>query len=187
MRYPDLLEAIAPKGSGLNLEPIDDYRARVRPLLPNWPDCPLRQWPHRHWCDFRRTWAWLEVEGLEFHQESWPTNRILAEVRAVGHQQFVVQAQAIANDPSRREGWWLWEQVSAHGTWPVPILVLRYEGEFRSHDRVTLHRPYTLLEGHKRLECFLALNSMKSAAIASEHDVWLVRARPSKVRRRYEP
>lgn len=184
VKYADLLNSIAPQRHGSTLEPFATYNERVGPLLPNWPADALEQWPHRHWRDFRGTWAWLGVDGLSFTAETWSTERIVSDIRFVDHEYFTEYARSFASNESAR-GSPLGEFLIAHGTWPVPILTLRYDGEYRPPDHCRVHSPFTLLEGHRRLSFLRGILDAKLVSVRPAHDVWVVTARPSKVRRRF--
>lgn len=171
---PRIAKSLRPLRFGpFEVESFDVYKHRVSPLLPNWPECPLRNWLYRHFDFFVNEYAWLRFDGFKFSLASWQIDEIYHQIGT--HKLDMVDSlgkQVLTNPPSMRS--WLQQYFVNERTWPIPIIVLdNYEGLIGINGEL-YGQPYHLLEGHLRLGYFRNLYRQKSPALKKNHPVWIV-------------
>jgi len=174
MKYRELLKTLRPYKFGTSdVESFDEYINRVSLLLPNWPECPHRNWLYRHYDYFVDEYAWLGFDVLRFSLTSRQNDEIYQQIGT--HKLGMVDSlgkQVLTNPPSLRS--WLQDYILNKGTWPVPIMVLEnYEGII-GRDGEMYGQPYHLLEGHLRLGYFRNLYRQQSQILKKEHPIWIV-------------
>ena len=151
----------------LEREPFEQYAARVRPLLPTYPDEVLRQWSY----DNPRTmyrYAWLNFERFIFREETWSSERIVRDVQTWNEDAVRALEPVILSpgNPSRLERYML-----EHRTWPVPIIAITNPRQIRRKHARCFREPFQLLEGHHRLAYLRAL--FRQGMAMAEHRIWL--------------
>ena len=70
------------KPNSVSLEAFDNYYARVKALLPNFPSSVLQQWFYEHFDSAITDYAWLGFERLSFNETTWPIERIITKIKA---------------------------------------------------------------------------------------------------------
>lgn len=174
MKYQELLRALRPVKFGtFNVESFDLYKERASVLLPDWPECPLKNWLYRHFDFFIDDYAWLRVDRFKFSLASWTNGKIYQHIGT--HKLNMVDnlgEQVLKNPPSLRS--WLQEYFLSEGTWPTPIIVLKnYEGIVGMNGEI-YGQPFHLLEGHLRLGYFRNIYRYNPQNLKKDHPVWLV-------------
>lgn len=155
-------------------EPFEDYRERVKPLLPSWPLCPLEQWLYRHYADAVSEYGWLDFRRLHFIQEIWSCRRIFDDISTYKMKIAVDGLGYQITDNPRPMRSWLQEYILREKTWPVPIIVLENPIRFVSPRGDVLGQPYHLLEGHLRLGYFRRLFRRSPDEVLPHHEIWKV-------------
>lgn len=167
--------SIEPRGYGdFGVEEFDLFAPRVAPLLPHFPPEVLEDWIYRHHGDAVRTYGWLDLRRLRFEKQTWPTERIVSQVRSRIENTVGGWAQVFADDG--REGHIhrrsrLGAFMLTQGTWPVAPIVLAGTSEIAAPSGVTLH-PCHLVEGHHRLAYLRGLARMSGLEPQPQHEVW---------------
>lgn len=166
-RYRPLLDK-----SDKHVETIDQYYARINPLLPNFPKEVLEQWFYRHWSQID-DYAWLEYDSWQFEQVSWTAEQVInsgiKENSTIGvdfrhFQEGVRYPRQLS----------IVEYFESNGTWPVaPIFFENISGEISRPDGYKLTAPYHLIEGHHRAAIFRVFYDRK--ALNDKHQVWVIR------------
>lgn len=176
MRNRELLKAVRPfhDEDKYQTEPFEQYKERIAHLLPNWPECPLREWLHRHYQDAVYAYGWLRFNTMTFERVTWNSSKIYNEVQTPKLQMLEGQGLQILNNPESRRST-LQRLFLARRTWPAPIIVLENPMALVAPYGMPLGQPYHLLEGHLRLGYFRNLYQTQPNSIQDEHDVWLVR------------
>ncbi len=156
----------------LEKEPFPHFLRRVKPLLPSFPVQVIEDWVYRH-CEALYDYAWLDFDHFEFRLESWPTDRVIADVQTWNEDTLRAWENLINNGyPRKLESFML-----SHGTWPVPIVVIDQPRKIpRKTARRVFREPYQLLEGHHRLAYLRTLAREDRAA--PEHALWVASWRP---------
>lgn len=174
MIYQELLKTLRPYKFGtFDVESFDGYKERVSLVLPNWPECPLRNWLYRHFDFFVDEYAWLRFDVFIFSLASWQNDEIFHQIRT--HKLDMVDSlgkQILTNPPSIRS--WLQQYFLNERTWPVPIIVLENYGGIVGKDGEVYGQPYHLLEGHLRLGYFRNLYRHRPQNLIMDHPVWTV-------------
>lgn len=150
-------------------EPPNAYAARVREVLPNFPESVIAQWFQDHHGIIPQ-YAWLDYPRLSFRLASFDLRELalpgLAEhPTVVQYRDYFVKG--VDSLRLRR----LAEFMRDRGTWPVPpILVDTSERQIESPWGLKYSRPYDVLEGHHRMAVLYGLQ----LHVTGEHAVWLV-------------
>ena len=179
MRNRELLKALRPlhDEARYETEPFDDYQKRVAHLLSNWPECPMREWLHRHHQRAVYDYGWLHFDTMTYDRVTWDKDKIYNEVQTRKMETLEGWGVQILNTPeSMRTP--LQRLFLASGTWPAPIIVLDNPTALVAPYGMPLGQPYHLLEGHLRLGYFRNLYREKPDAILNAHEVWLARVPP---------
>lgn len=172
-----------PYATGWPRVALPEYLARVRRLLPNWPDEVLESWFYDNSGDILEPYGFLDFSRFEFRRESWPLERLLGIEATLDtwlwqHQRegtspcelfdFHHAGSGMANVRN-----WLTHYMVEHGTWSTPIVLLdNLGGVYRFPHGEPLKSPVHLLEGHRRITYLDCLRQRGLAA--PTHDVWLV-------------
>lgn len=161
-------------------EPVVDYLARVQPLLPAFPEEVLMQWFHHHGVHGHE-YDWLGYRSLTFQREIWCTERILSEVRSwPGNDWVAGYCETMLSDPVIQNGW-LGKTMIDAGSWPIAPIILNNTHSFQNSGGSRLGEPYHLLEGHRRMGMFRALNHSDEWDVQTSHPVWVAIADPAEV------
>jgi hypothetical protein len=179
----DFLDEIAPRAEEAWPDGQDVFLRRITPLLSNVPRDVIDQWIHQHWKDFRRQWAWLAVRAISFTLDRWSSVRIANEVRATEHDHIERLGAQEEGWGNLRDNHCACQFMQRNGTWPRPIIVLHNSrGLMFPGTRQPLHEPTHLLEGHRRLACFLGM-WRRSLPLAEDHEIWVAQADPKRAMR----
>lgn len=163
-----------------NMETVASYVKRVRPLVPNMPECVLEQWLHRHWSCVSGTWSWVGLPALRFVRDLWSTDEIRNQVKSSNEEAVEGWSQQFrSNELFRRSH--VGKFMLQHGTWEVPIIVVRNDRGLKMPNGLPLGEPYSLLEGHHRLAYFRAMYEDRYPTLKHEHAVWVATVDPSEV------
>lgn len=175
LNYKRLLKALRPHNDEAvpERELFEEYHARVGHLLPNWPDCPFREWLHRHYGDAVADYSWLRFDRMRFERVSWPKAQIYEQVGTHKLQMLEGQGQQIYTSRGAMRTP-LQKMMADDGTWPAPIIVLDNPSGLAGPRDEVLGQPYHLLEGHLRLGYFRNIYRREPQKLRGSHDVWLV-------------
>lgn len=155
------------------VECASDYVARMRAILPTWPEVLIVEWLLRHAGHIEK-YAFLNFEAFTFRRERWPLARVPGR-EAFHDPDFYDNFSQDFEDRAREPYDWLAQYMAEHGTWNTPILLLNNSDCLHVFpDGEPLRAPFHLLEGHRRLSFLNALRLTGRAA--PEHDVWIVTA-----------
>jgi hypothetical protein len=152
-------------------EPFESWFARVQGRIPHVPRSVAEDWLHRHWG--QSFCSWIDLGRLRFRLERWESARLsdikFDEMTWGNHDLWLKDLIKSQHWASSRE---LWVYMEQHGTWPVPIIVLKSppgtdDPRFKGWKLPSL----LLLEGHHRLEFIRALVAVRKAR--PEHEIWL--------------
>ena len=179
MSNGQLLKALRPYKyqSKLTIEPFEQYKERVGHLLPNWPECPMREWVHRHYREAVRDYGWLRFDTMTYERVTWDKDKIYNEVQTRKMEMLEGWGIQILNT-SETMRTPLQRLFLTNHTWPAPIIVLENPVALVAPCGMPLGQPYHLLEGHLRLGYFRNLYQEKPDELLNQHDVWLVRVPP---------
>lgn len=187
IKVNELLKELGPVGYGdFNVEPLEDYLARVKELAPQYPDCILKQWFHRHWDCVRSDWAWIGLPWLRFHREFWSTDRIYSNLSYSNKKNVDSWSAQFRNDRRLRESY-LGEFMLEHGTWPVPIIIVHNNAGLTMPNGIPLTSPYDLLEGHHRLSYLRAMYEDGHNGLHQEHALWISEPDLKRVSDKWDP
>src|SRR4051812_46395003 len=75
-----LLQRVEDEDNPLDKEPFEQYAARVRPLLPTYPDEVLRQWSYDN-PNTMYKYDWLNFERFIFKKQIWSAEAIVQGVQ----------------------------------------------------------------------------------------------------------
>lgn len=162
---PELIKCLKPTGEGFNIEPFEKYRKRASLLLPNFPDCVLENWVHRHYSDIN-DYSFLGFENMVFTEVLWSKEEIFNNIKSyypgmiddLGYQIY-----------ERQDKTWLQKYMLRHMTWNVPIVV------YQNNSHIEMGKPYHLLEGHLRLNYFRTIYRKEKQSLKNNHRIWLVK------------
>lgn len=176
-----LLKSLNPDGYGdrWDPEPWPQYRRRAKSLLPNFPELAIEQWLYRHYDCAVNDYGWLNLPLLTFCQETWPTDRVLAEVNEWEGHGLIEKMTRLLRTDSEQQQHWLGVRMIGTGTWPVPIMIIRNSCGLKRPDGLRLWSPYHLMEGHHRLGYLRALVEDDRWQPAERHEVLAVSVDPS--------
>ena len=170
--YDIFLKCLKPNNYDmLSKEPFDEYRDRVKELLPNWPDCPLENWLYRHYIDAVNRYSWLRFDKIRFTLVSWNNDDIYNKVNSNIIDEIDYLGTQIY---TRTENMRSWLQIYFHtnGTWPAPIIIIN--NEIGYYDEVNFGKPYHLVEGHLRLGYFRNIYIKEKHLLKRQHPLWIV-------------
>lgn len=150
----------------LEKEPFEQYLARVRPLLPRFPEEVIRDWVYRH-CQDLYGYDWLDFDRFAFRRETWATERVIRDVQTWNEETVAAWEHLIDDgEPRRLESYML-----AEGTWPVPISVIDSPHAIPRRRARFFKGPFQLLEGHHRLAHLRTL--ARTGRARAEHAIWI--------------
>ena len=161
------------------VEPFESYEAKwPRDEYPNIPSCLVENWVYRHWSEFSS--YWLNAGVLEWNYELCSfSNEMVSEICTFPKMMKTMGfwGEELFRNRMRQETW-LANFMLENGTTPAPILVLQ-GGEKLVHPRgrpgEKMCGPYQLIEGHMRTAYLWGMQRNSSAALKSEHQVWLAK------------
>jgi len=150
-------------------ESLEDYLARVRPLVGHLPKPVIEQWIYRH---FRYTeYRNIPLEKLTAQPETWQTDKILA----IGSVFAPNELQDELGPTSGLRNWQSEPALAfrAAGTWDFPILIMEHEDGFLDEEGILTPYKYWLIEGRLR---FRFLNYWHDEGKANDkHKVWVIK------------
>lgn len=165
MTNDELLKQIAPPFGDLYVrkETFEEYKNRISPLVPNFPDNVMEQWLYRHFEFIDYDYLNLGLERMEFSKEAWESDRIYHDINpfigdsfdSMGHHVYATKT-------------WLTNFMITKRTWPQPIIVLKNE------NLDGWGKPYHLLEGHQRLDYFREIFRKEKNTLLKTHELWIV-------------
>ena len=153
-------------------EPDEEYLARLRSHLPNFPDEVLTDWLLRHGRFALVYFGWLDYRQFRFTREEWQTSVILDLVISSNERDVDYWTQELREFPEVQQQC-LGAFMINNGTWPSPPLVLDNTHGLRRPSGQPLSR-YHLLEGHHRLAFLRGLAADQRWQPAPTHLMWLV-------------
>ncbi|RXT08925.1 hypothetical protein [Ammoniphilus sp. CFH 90114] len=131
----DLIKSLKPIGDGtFDKEPFEEYKKRAAPLLPNFPECALKNWIYRHYADIDN-YSFLGFEKMHFKEELWSKDDIYNYIKSfypdlidsLGYQIY-----------ARHDKSWLQKYMLKHKTWNAPIIV------YQNTSHPDIGKPYHL-------------------------------------------
>lgn len=179
--YKAMLKSLKPDGYGdrWDYEPWSQYMHRAKSILPNFPEIAIEQWLYRHYSCAVNDYGWLNLPHLNFRQETWPTNRVLAEVNEWEGYGLVENWMRLLKTDNNQQQSWLGVRMIATGTWPAPIMIIRNSCGLKQPNGLRLWSPYHLMEGNNRLGYFRALVEDDRWQPANHHEVLVVSVDPA--------
>ncbi len=161
----DLIKSLKPIGDGtFDKEPFEEYKKRIAPLLPNFPDCVLENWIYRHYSDIN-DYSFLCFEKMVFTDEVWSKDDIYNKINSYRPDMIDSLGYQIYE---RQDKSWLQNYMLKHLTWPVPIIIYKND----SHPK--MGKPYHLIEGHLRLNYFRTIYRKEKEILKDDHRIWVV-------------
>lgn len=167
--YSKLLNQI----EALDKEPFDNYKMRVKNILPNWPELALKTWLHRHSpCMY---YAWLGFHRMNFRLETWSKDQVFNNISSHRIEDIDYYGNKIVNNI---DNWFdakscPKDYICENKTWNEPIIVLDNSyGIEKYGDK--FGQPYHLLEGHVRLGVFRELFKQDKSKLLDQHDLFIV-------------
>jgi hypothetical protein len=157
-------------------EEEEKYLARVRPILPNFPDDAIIHWLYRHNPQVLREYKWINFPSLSFRLETWSTERILAEVRHTNEPGVEIERRKLLQDRGDHQKLSrLAAYIVSNGTWPTPPLVIDNDRGARWPNGSPIAR-FQAIEGMHRLGFLRALSqgSPELAVARANHTLWLI-------------
>jgi hypothetical protein len=156
------------------IEPFDEYYSRVHPILPNWPECAVKNWLHRHFNDAFRDYGWLGFDQISFEQIGITRDEVYSLIGTFKLKRVDGWGEKIYSCQGAMQSW-LQKSMLDYGTWPVPIIVLEnLFGKASPHGEI-LAQPLHLLEGHLRLGYFRNMYRREPERLSKTHLAWIVR------------
>lgn len=151
-------------------ESKDQYEARLRAALPDFPSQVIRDWIVRHGESAFQEHGWLDYRRLRFDLTEMPTSCLLQMVLTSNEQAVSGWSRAIRTDNDFQETR-LGQYMLRAGTWPVPPVVLYNPSGLVKAQGAALGR-YHLLEGHHRLAYLKGLFIPPPIPALEFHEVW---------------
>jgi hypothetical protein len=155
MKYKALLRTLKPHNNAITreIEPFEEYTARVGRLIPNWPESAMESWLHRHYPAAVSRYGFLGFDTMSFEARSLSPKDVYDRINTFNLTMLEGQGGHIYGWKSTLRTY-LMNYMLDHGTWPTPIIVLGNPTEVRSPFRDPLGAPLHLIEGHLRLGYF---------------------------------
>jgi len=171
-----------------DVEPFEDYLARLPAEFDAIPDLVIETWIYRHWREFQE---WLPLRPLEW--EYTLTSMPSAEVLRISHVSDWPKTLRYWGDDlldgTFRKDTWLGRYMLEHGTAPTPLIVALNAGRW-GHPREGGHamqEPYQIIEGHMRLAYLQALIRRNYTTVLPNHQVFLAELPPNNSLQRTAP
>ncbi len=159
---------LRPTGDGFRREPFERWFARVQSNIQHVPKCVAEQWLHRHWG--YSPYHWLPIADLRFQRQAWGHDAILRIGEGEEPRWSPCWPEQLGVVGSTWAEMWLGKHMVAHGTWPVPIIVLDNVDGLKCPFGEPLARIH-LIEGHMRSAFIHHL--IKTGKAKVDHDVWV--------------
>ncbi len=161
-------DQISVSGEGQTREPFNRWHERVREDIPHVPACVAEQWLYRH--ERYTPYTWLPVSRLRFELQTWELARILKlGINLTDSTPAILSDKEVVGCADN--GTWVSQYMLAHGTWPVPIIVLDNAQGIKPPNDELIAR-WHLIEGHRRTDCLVDL--AKKGLAKDSHQVWVL-------------
>ncbi len=169
-------------------EPFETFADRVQVMLPEWPQCVLRQWLYENDRSPNYELSLDTFRRMSFTKTTVALKKLpdCSAMRHTGFQKIADGRYSEAHGCAAREAATKWPRmrgysrsdlsdfVYLYGTWPAPIILAdNTNGTKCFLGGESLKAPFHVLEGHHRLAWLLAMKNQGRAK--PHHDVWIVR------------
>ena len=152
-------------------ETTEVFAKRLTTLLPNFPADVLRQWLVEN-SGVLRDFPWLDPLSLSFRSETWPTQRVLSEIKHWYEPGVEMEVTKFSEWSDYRATYPLANYVFENGTWPVAPIVFDNIGTKPILWGGGTAR-FVMLEGMHRFGFLRALHHEWPDRLLRFHTVWL--------------